>query len=153
MTTITLPLKMCGALMRVVDSEKRALAFMKHELSLKPEDDFPDLIGISYPCHKDYNFMMGPAMWQDCSIEGEHGHLLLQCDDGTALLPHTIRCQADVEQVIADLVKAKTLGFGNEPQASALAFVLGNDPVTKKLPVGSEYPIEEHDLRQLGWWL
>ena len=126
---------------------------MKHALRLRLEDSFPDTIGISYPCHKDYNFMMGPQMWRDCNLEEEHGHILLQCDDGTALLPHVIHSKSDIEQVLEDLLGANTLGFRSEPLAKAVGFILRNDPVTKALPIVTPYPVAPHNLKQLCFWM
>ena len=126
--TINYPYVFHGALMHRVDPD-RPLADLVHEppLVLDRDDSFPLHVGYAPSCVREYDLSGHGRPIHDCSCPWPHGHVLLQCDDGTALVPTPIASRAMVEKIL-DAWDAGGLNFSARELAEArriLSLVVG----------------------------
>lgn len=131
---IDYPWVMMNTRMYPIHPETPELAFRLTPLENPFDEPFPWHVGFCRACEKRWELR---ASWDEhgtvtcpyATME-KHGHLILVCDDGTAILQSPIQSVAMLNFVFDTLLAQGTL---TEPQAAVAKMALTQD--TKHLPI------------------
>ncbi len=132
---LTYPMEYQGALMFLIDpvNPERALTISEEIIT-----DNESLLGPMWPLHAgfttkcDGEFQIDTSWCVQCNAKGHHGHLIFQCDDGSAVLSTPIYSQAFFERYLEDLGGTDNSATFSVEERNAIRVVL-NDEI-QKLP-------------------
>jgi len=114
-----------GARMYYVDTKDPAAGLSLTQRQLMADDDFGLHAGFCPSCTRKFEIDSSWAF--DCKAAGPHGHLVMQCDDGSAVITLPIASQAFFNRILDDL-----LGF-TDAERTGIRTVLASE-VSKLSP-------------------
>lgn len=138
----------------------------RYSPSASVASDFPLQLLFAYPCRGIYNLSeYFPLVCEICEKNGKeqahtHGRVLLSSEDGMMLLPHIVHTQAELLQVVEDLLESdqKKRMFvleDNPTWYDECKRSLASSEVVQTLPLGDARNVQKRDLateKLGGWW-
>ena len=103
-----------GACLYVVDPENPAKPLSRQPVEIDNdfEADFPVCVGFAPACVQSFDLSGHGRPILNCKCPGPHGHILLQCEDGSALVQAPIASRAMLEEVLKSLEASFTENGG-----------------------------------------
>ena len=157
MTHITYPRTRLGAPMRLVNAEVPSAGYALRSMTLEQGDEWPLHVGLVRDCGGVHDLSGHTDIIHACPFAFVHGHIIVECDDGTGMVPAPI-VSRDMIRKIFDEMERRSTGF-TATQLNAMRWIIlkdaenlpdafTDDENTFNLESGREYPFVTHSPKK-----